>query len=534
MNDLLRPAMYDAWHGVVPLAGRDAVRDRAPVDVVGPVCESADTFARARALPLLSPGARVALLDAGAYGAVMSSTYNARPLAPIAMVDGDRWAVIRDRQLHADLWAGRALAEFIHVKRGTMIAEPAKTEEKRRCCFRLAPATRPGPRGAAVRARLAGAVAGRWGGRGRSCAPPCWTCRRPAAGGARWSCWWRPGWPSRGCWRAVCGGSPAERGRGGPAAGARLGVAPPAARGAGGPPARWPARRGCGRAHVARAVAQLGRLRVGLPRPGLAARDRRALRGAAGGGAGRLPGDRRRGGARCGWRAPCGRPGCPPPAPPATELQAWITPPAYTGLAPVFLKNEGGAVSVPAGSHLTVSVTGGSGEPSLALAGATRAFQALDCHQLPGRCRAACRRAAGGAARRAGDRGLGPDRGCRRAARGVLAQPPGPARGGGRVPQTRLPWQVSHDYGVTSLDAELRLRDRPDAPALVVPIPLPGGSPKSAKGVRVQDLTAHPWAGLPVHRAAGGARRAGADRHQRRGKLHPAGAAGSRTRSRGR
>jgi diaminopimelate decarboxylase len=64
-------------------------------------------------MPLPSAGARVALLDAGAYGAVMSSTYNARPLAPIAWVDGDRWAVIRDRQLHADLWAGERLADFM-------------------------------------------------------------------------------------------------------------------------------------------------------------------------------------------------------------------------------------------------------------------------------------------------------------------------------------------------------------------------------------------------------------------------------------
>jgi len=113
MNDLLRPAMYDAWHGVVPLAAGNAVGMSAAVDVVGPLCESSDTFARGRRLPLPAAGARVALLDAGAYGAVMSSTYNARPLAPIAMVDGDRWAVIRDRQLHADLWAGERLADFM-------------------------------------------------------------------------------------------------------------------------------------------------------------------------------------------------------------------------------------------------------------------------------------------------------------------------------------------------------------------------------------------------------------------------------------
>ena len=113
MTELVRPAMYDAWHGVVPLAAAAAVAPTTPMDVVGPVCESADTFARARSLPLLSPGARVALLDAGAYGAVMSSTYNARPLAPVAMVDGDRWAVIRERQTHADLWAGERVPGFV-------------------------------------------------------------------------------------------------------------------------------------------------------------------------------------------------------------------------------------------------------------------------------------------------------------------------------------------------------------------------------------------------------------------------------------
>ncbi len=130
-------------------------------------------------------------------------------------------------------------------------------------------------------------------------------------------------------------------------------------------------------AHVARAVAQLGRLRVGLPRPGLAARDPRALRGllmvalvACLVIAGAEAPVRLARSLRPAW--------VPPPAPPATELQAWITPPAYTGLAPVFLKNQGGAVSVPAGSELTVSVTGSSGEPSLVLAGENRRFQALD------------------------------------------------------------------------------------------------------------------------------------------------------------
>jgi uncharacterized protein (TIGR02302 family) len=250
-------------------------------------------------------------------------------------------------------------------------------------------------------------------------------------------------------------------------------------------------------AHVARAVAQLGRLRVGLPRPGLAARDPRALRGLLAVAlvaclviAGEEAPLRLARSLRPAW--------VPPPAPPATQLQAWITPPTYTGLAPVFLKNEGGAVSVPAGSHLTVSVTGGSGAPSLVLAGVNRPFQALDGTSFQT-----------DVALNAGGR-LAVRRGGRELAAWALTvvadsppmvswpEPPGPARGGGGVPQTRLPWQVSHDYGVTSLNAELHLRDRPDAPALVVPIPLPGGSPNSAKGVRVQDLTAHPWAGLPV------------------------------------
>ena len=105
--------MYDAWHAIVPLAAATAVGALRAVDVVGPVCESGDTFARARTLPMLAAGDRVAILDAGAYGAVMSSTYNARPLAPIALVDGSRWAVIRARQLHEELWRAERVPDFL-------------------------------------------------------------------------------------------------------------------------------------------------------------------------------------------------------------------------------------------------------------------------------------------------------------------------------------------------------------------------------------------------------------------------------------
>jgi diaminopimelate decarboxylase len=87
----------------------DAVAPLSPADVVGPICESGDTFAKDRALPPLAPGALVAFLDAGAYGAVMSSSYNARVRAAEVMVDGDRWTVIRPRQTMDDLWAHEVL-----------------------------------------------------------------------------------------------------------------------------------------------------------------------------------------------------------------------------------------------------------------------------------------------------------------------------------------------------------------------------------------------------------------------------------------
>ncbi len=113
MNDLVRPALYDAWHGIVPLAAADAARGPEPADVVGPVCESGDTFARSRPLPPLAPGARVAILDAGAYGAAMSSAYNARPLAAAAMIDTGRWEVIRARQPVEALWREERVPDFL-------------------------------------------------------------------------------------------------------------------------------------------------------------------------------------------------------------------------------------------------------------------------------------------------------------------------------------------------------------------------------------------------------------------------------------
>lgn len=95
MNDLLRPALYGAFHEILSVEPRDGpLRD---YDVVGPVCETGDRFAKARALPPLVAGDLVAFMTAGAYGAVLSSQYNSRPLAPETMVDGARWALVRRR-----------------------------------------------------------------------------------------------------------------------------------------------------------------------------------------------------------------------------------------------------------------------------------------------------------------------------------------------------------------------------------------------------------------------------------------------------
>ena len=97
MNDLIRPAMYDAHHDIVPVQEPKAGADYADFDVVGPVCETGDTFARNRALQRLEDGDLVAFRSAGAYGAVMASEYNSRPLIPEVLVRGDQFAVIRPR-----------------------------------------------------------------------------------------------------------------------------------------------------------------------------------------------------------------------------------------------------------------------------------------------------------------------------------------------------------------------------------------------------------------------------------------------------
>ncbi len=103
MNDLARPTMYEAWHDIEPVLEPAAGAPRAPVDVVGPVCETGDTFARARDLPKIDAGSLVAFRSAGAYGAVMASEYNSRPLIPEVLVEGDRFEVVRPRPTYEDM-----------------------------------------------------------------------------------------------------------------------------------------------------------------------------------------------------------------------------------------------------------------------------------------------------------------------------------------------------------------------------------------------------------------------------------------------
>ena len=115
MNDLVRPSMYDAHHDIVPLVEPAPGAARRAFDVVGPVCETGDTFARAREMTELAAGDLVAFRSAGAYGAVMASEYNTRPLVPEVLVQGDRWAVVRGRPSLDDIIARDSVPGWLHA-----------------------------------------------------------------------------------------------------------------------------------------------------------------------------------------------------------------------------------------------------------------------------------------------------------------------------------------------------------------------------------------------------------------------------------
>ncbi|WP_101340159.1 diaminopimelate decarboxylase [Cereibacter azotoformans] len=113
MNDLVRPSMYGAHHDIVPVAEAAPGTEGQPYDVVGPICETGDTFAKARSLPPMSEGDLVAFRSAGAYGAVMASEYNSRPLVPEVLVRGDHFAVIRARPTFDEMLRRDSIPEWL-------------------------------------------------------------------------------------------------------------------------------------------------------------------------------------------------------------------------------------------------------------------------------------------------------------------------------------------------------------------------------------------------------------------------------------
>jgi hypothetical protein len=248
-------------------------------------------------------------------------------------------------------------------------------------------------------------------------------------------------------------------------------------------------------AHRRRAAASIRQLRVGLPRPGLARRDPIALRAGLGLAllaalvmAGAEAPERLR-------RALVPSFGLAS-ATPALRLEAWVTPPGYTGAAPIFLDAAGGSVTVPQGSRLQVALSGGSGgAPELQIGSAATPFRALDARswsaeaQLDHGARLVIRRdgfeVAGWTLTVQADQ----------PPTAQFSDPPArAARGLG----LRLPWRAVDDWGVAHLEAQFRLVARPQAPAHTLDINLPAAQPKEASGNAGPDLSSHPWAGLEV------------------------------------
>jgi uncharacterized protein (TIGR02302 family) len=244
--------------------------------------------------------------------------------------------------------------------------------------------------------------------------------------------------------------------------------------------------------HRARAEAALRRLQLALPAPGLAARDPAALRflalllliaGVVTAGDDALP-----------RLAHAFLPSFTTGAAAEITLQAWIEPPAYTGLAPIFLPKEGGTVQVPEGAKLSISVTGGSAKPHLAGDAAHGKFHTLgsDSWQATSLLR---------------------DSGTLRVTRffrqlaewkiDVLPNDPpavnwsGPPGQAGKSLELKLPWHVAQRWGVAALNATLVPAGHPNLPPITLPIPLPG-TPKDATGAMHTDLQANPYAGVKM------------------------------------
>ncbi|WP_160122344.1 DUF4175 domain-containing protein [Rhodovarius lipocyclicus] len=247
--------------------------------------------------------------------------------------------------------------------------------------------------------------------------------------------------------------------------------------------------------HQQRALAQLTRLRVGLPRPGLAARDPRALRAAllVGLVAGVfIAGDDLEGRL---WRGLLPRLEAGSPPLPA-RIEAWITPPAYTGAAPIFLTLKGGTLHAPAGSRLNLSFSGPPGPaPELSGAVESRALRQLDSTNFS--TEAALDHSGALTLAREGRPVAQWRLEVQQDAPPRASYPEPPARGQ-RGLAIRIPWRAVDDWGVVSLRFSARLMERPEAAPLEQDIPLPAGQPRDAQGVAQPDLSAHPWAGLAV------------------------------------
>lgn len=248
-------------------------------------------------------------------------------------------------------------------------------------------------------------------------------------------------------------------------------------------------------AHQARMRRMIRRLRVGRPQPGLAALDRRALRG----------------GLLVALAAALVIAGADAPAllarglvpsfaasiPPAPlRYEAWVTPPNYTGAPPIFLPAGGGAATVPTGSRLQVAVSGGGGSAVPAISGVPGlAFEALGGGSHT--AQATLTAGAHVAIQREGRELVAWNLAVQADAPPIAAFTEAPARAQ-RGLAVRVPWRTEDDWGVAALRAELRLAARRDAAPITLDMTLPSAAPKQARGLAQPDLSAHPWAGLPV------------------------------------
>ena len=134
MNDLLRPSLYDAWHGIEPVRPGT---EKMVADVVGPVCETGDYLALSRSMQGVAEGEYLAVMSAGAYGAVMASTYNSRPLVPEVLVEGKNWHVIRPRPEISEL-IGKGKTQITMDKVAIELAAPSAAADAAITCNQMA------------------------------------------------------------------------------------------------------------------------------------------------------------------------------------------------------------------------------------------------------------------------------------------------------------------------------------------------------------------------------------------------------------